>query len=246
MMARGCSISVSPCPRKQRADPDGHGGGLARIHVSGTGQRPRRRPAERHFQPRRRAGLRRYGTGPFGTGSTAALVYRVVHSEPVPALARRNRPLIERRRPKVRTTGRQRARSSQKSVPPGLPRAHGRPRLSSRVPDRALSTQWRAEQRATLPPCTVRPDEWEFHVHLPWARRSQRRARRLASRQPAAAGHRARAPAMVPAVANSRRGHRCPRGERSRGFLRRQVRAREVRGALRPAQTTLAGQSRTP
>ena len=66
------------------------------------------------------------GQGPFGTGSTAALVYRVVHSEPdTGALPDEIRPLIERclaKDPQHRPDSRA---SWPKSVPGARPRAHG-------------------------------------------------------------------------------------------------------------------------
>ena len=58
------------------------------------------------------------GQGPFGTGSTAALVYRVVHSEPdTGALPGRSGRSSSGAWPRIRSTGRRPARSWPKSGP---------------------------------------------------------------------------------------------------------------------------------
>ena len=130
------------------------------------------------------------GQGPFGAGSTAALIYRVVHSEPdTSMLPDEIRPLIERclaKDPRHRPTAAQilaEVSSSRPAASLGLLRPTGR------VTGQARSAPQRAGQRSGLPRCTSPPSKREFHVRLPQARRSHRPPRR-----PAAASQRRSAP----------------------------------------------------
>ena len=189
------------------------------------------------------------GQGPFGTGPTAALVYRVVHSEPdTGALPDEIRPLIERclaKDPQHRPTAGQ---TLAKSVPGARPRAHGllppgpapgrrgwrppacggkRPRRHS---PRAL--RHRAGRSATL---TSRRHAGPRDDHVGGPAASQHAGRPAAGQHAASQhaasqrrpGHGTRARAGVPALADSRCGGTRARGGLRRCFLRGPGRARE-------------------
>ena len=187
------------------------------------------------------------GQGPFGTGSTAALVYRVVHSEPdTGALPDEIRPLIERclaKDPQHRPTAGQilaevgAGRPSASPWPAAAGPGSGSAGVASAgLPAGSAEADTPPVHSATEQAGVPRSPPVGTPVPATTTSAGQPPASTPAGRQHAASqhaasqrrpGHGTRARAGVPALADSRRGGTRARGGLRRCFLRGPGRARE-------------------